>query len=173
MIDPAIFPTSLAVDPASLAEVVDAIAITNDIGTLATCRADGALHTSILYFAVTDSLKLLFVSDPETRHIEQVSRDPLVAVTIFSSDQPWGTEHHGLQFEGEAHEVGRSEFDELFGLYADRFPAVLDIATNRDELEANFGSKLYEVAVTAVTVTDETKIPGTGQVTTKLVRSSR
>jgi len=43
---------------------------------------------STVYYAVTDDLKLIILTDPASRHGQEMATNPLVAFSIFDSGQP-------------------------------------------------------------------------------------
>jgi len=87
--------------------------------TLATC-ADGRPWAASLYYVNDDNLNLFFVSDPETRHAQELRVNPEVAVTINADHHLW-PRLRGLQLRGRAKAVSRETYDIVLALYLDRF----------------------------------------------------
>ncbi|GAB4556512.1 MAG: hypothetical protein Kow0047_00040 [Anaerolineae bacterium] len=69
--------------------------------TLATVAEDGSPQAAAVFFAFDEDLRLYFLSEPSSRHAQNLTRSPRVAVTIQDDGQDW-REIQGLQLEGEA-----------------------------------------------------------------------
>jgi uncharacterized protein YhbP (UPF0306 family) len=67
--------------------------------TLATVAEDGRPQAAPLFYAETDDLSLIFISERKVRHSQNITRDNRVAVTIYADGQQW-QEIQGLQLEG-------------------------------------------------------------------------
>jgi uncharacterized protein YhbP (UPF0306 family) len=67
--------------------------------TLATMAADGQPQAAALFFAETDDLSLIFISEKKTRHSQNVAQNSRVAATIYADGQLWQS-IRGLQLEG-------------------------------------------------------------------------
>jgi uncharacterized protein YhbP (UPF0306 family) len=76
-----------------------------------------------VFYAVDESLRLYFVSDPRTRHALQGTANPNVAATIHEHDQPWEG-IRGVQIEGRLAIVPATDRPRVASLYLQRFPAV-------------------------------------------------
>ena len=67
--------------------------------TLATVAADGRPQAAPLFFAETDELALIFISEQKARHSKNIAANNAVAATIYADGQQWQT-IRGLQIEG-------------------------------------------------------------------------
>ena len=80
----------------------DFIAAQNTL-TLATTNADGSPHACDLFYAFADDA-FYFLSDPKTRHIQNLAREPRVSATIHGVSQGW-QDIRGVQIGGAAARV--------------------------------------------------------------------
>ncbi|HLW61325.1 MAG TPA: pyridoxamine 5'-phosphate oxidase family protein [bacterium] len=71
--------------------------------TLATEGPDGPWAAALFY--VSDGFDLYWLSDPQTRHSQNLERTPRAAVTIQEDYRDWRT-IQGVQMEGRAAPVG-------------------------------------------------------------------
>ena len=76
-----------------------------------------------LYFA-NDGLTLYFLSDPETRHCQDIAANPRVAAAIHEDYKDW-REIRGVQLEGWAEAVaGAADLAHAWEVYLAKFPFV-------------------------------------------------
>lgn len=76
-----------------------------------------------LYFA-NDGLALYFLSDPETRHCQDIAANPRVAAAIHEDYKDW-REIRGVQLEGRAEAVaGAADLAHAWEVYLAKFPFV-------------------------------------------------
>jgi uncharacterized protein YhbP (UPF0306 family) len=76
-------------------------------------------HVNTAYFAWTEELDVLWLSDPEAQHSRNLSRNPTAAIAVYDSTQTWGKPDRGIQLFGRAREAAPA----LEPVYAKRFPA--------------------------------------------------
>lgn len=67
--------------------------------TLATLAEDGRPQAAPIFYAETDDMSLIFISEPKVRHSRNVARDGRVAAAIYADGQQWQT-IRGVQLEG-------------------------------------------------------------------------
>jgi uncharacterized protein YhbP (UPF0306 family) len=91
----------------------------------------GAPHIITAFFAYDDDLNLYTLGHPDSTHSRNLTRSSGMAVAVYDSGQPWGSDHAGLQLfgtgslaHGEAERTARSR-------YANRFPLYLEFAERR------------------------------------------
>ena len=93
----------------------------HDTMTLATIGAAGEPQAAAVFYAADDELDLYFLSDPDSRHGRNLTREPRVAATIQADGQDW-REITGLQIAGTAEVVeGANEIARVTRLFAERF----------------------------------------------------
>lgn len=86
---------------------------------LATCGPEGPHATSVFYAFEEDPLRLIFLSDPETRHMREIAHDPRVSVGIHLETEEVA-KIQGVQAWGRA-QIPRN--DSVFSkIYFERFP---------------------------------------------------
>jgi uncharacterized protein YhbP (UPF0306 family) len=69
---------------------------------LATVSAGGRAHINHMYFAFTDRYEVVWISDPDSVHSRNLTRNSSAAVTIYASNQVWGRPDRGIQLFGTA-----------------------------------------------------------------------
>ena len=101
--------------------------------TLATTNADGSPHACDLFFAHEGSA-FYFLSDPKTRHVQNLLRDARVSATIHGTSQGW-QDIRGLQIVGQVSSVEQTiERARGFALYIGKFPFVASWLTSVEAL---------------------------------------
>lgn len=88
--------------------------------TLATVNDDGTPHACDLFY-VHLGTTLYFLSDPKTRHAQNLAREPRVSVTIHGEARGW-QEIRGVQMVGVAARVtSRAERARAFAAYIRKY----------------------------------------------------
>src|SRR5258706_600002 len=62
---------------------------TVELCSIATVGSEGEGHINTAFFCYTDDLHLYFVSDPSTKHCQNIARSPRIAVGVCDTHQPW------------------------------------------------------------------------------------
>jgi len=91
--------------------------------TLATVSAAGRPQAAPLFFAETDDLALIFISEPKVRHSQNIVHNSRVAVTIYADGQQWQT-IRGLQIEGICSSLSGQAAQTARGIYLRKFPFI-------------------------------------------------
>ena len=117
-----------------LKERLQAFLAAHNTMTLATIALDGTPQAAAVFYAADDDLNLYFLSSPNSRHSQNLSRQPQVAATVHADGQAWQA-IQGLQIQGIAYQVdGPGELARATRVYAGRFEflkGLLDaVATN-------------------------------------------
>jgi uncharacterized protein YhbP (UPF0306 family) len=76
-------------------------------------------HVNAAYFAWTEELDLLWLSDPQAQHSRNLNKNPSAAIAVYDSTQTWGKPDRGIQLFGRVREAAPA----LEPVYARRFPA--------------------------------------------------
>lgn len=91
--------------------------------TLATTNADGSPYACDLFYVLVGDA-FYFLSDPATRHIQNMTRAPRVSATIHAAAHGW-QDIRGAQMIGDARRVtARPERARAFGAYLRRYAFV-------------------------------------------------
>jgi len=123
--------------------------------TLATCEG-GAVHAASLMYA-PDGFSLIWMSDPKSRHSQELERNPRVAATI-APDYTDFAEIRGLQIAGTAMRLA-SAGDILHGttLMLGRYGFLRTLATAPESLRKAFNrSGFYRLQPETITLIDNT-----------------
>jgi uncharacterized protein YhbP (UPF0306 family) len=91
--------------------------------TLATVGEDGQPQAASLFFAEMDDLSLIFISDKQVRHSQNIARDSRVAATIYADGQQWQS-IRGLQLEGVCTELSGQAAKTAKAVYLTKYPFI-------------------------------------------------
>jgi uncharacterized protein YhbP (UPF0306 family) len=106
---------------AALRERVAEFLRAHHVMTLAT-QGEAGVWAAAVFFAA-DGLDLVFLSSPNSRHAQDLARDPRVAVTIQRDYADW-PQITGIQAEGAVEALAGPSGDRARVLYGERFPVV-------------------------------------------------
>jgi uncharacterized protein YhbP (UPF0306 family) len=132
---------------------------------IATVTPRAQAHVNTAYFAWSDELQLVWLSEPQARHSRNIRANGRAAVAVYDAEQRWGGRDRGLQLFGMARELDRSEDDDAAQLYSARFPEY-----RRDELSAY---RFYAFQPRRLKLFDESKLGAGVFVTARLSRDRR
>jgi uncharacterized protein YhbP (UPF0306 family) len=85
---------------------------------LATVSPGGRAHINHMYFAWSARFEVIWISDADSLHSRNLTRNSSAAVTIFASNQVWGKPDRGIQLFGNA---GTTNSKDSLGAYGRRF----------------------------------------------------
>lgn len=97
------------------------IAATSRVGSLGTINPDGSAWSTPLHMAV-DEDKIVWLSDSQAQHSENIARDARVSVALWTGDTFENVK--GVYVQTEAREVSGVEEVAARQLYMSRFPDV-------------------------------------------------
>ncbi len=138
-----------AVAPADARASLRALLAAQTTLTLATTNADGSPHACDLYYANADESAFYFLSDPQTRHVENFLRDARASATIHGATRDWQA-IRGAQIVGTARRVDdAAERARAYARYVAKYPFVRQMIPNVDALglvrENLGGIELYQL----------------------------
>jgi uncharacterized protein len=139
--------------------------------SMATMSLGHDIHINTAYFCYTDALDIYFVSDPSTKHGQNIAQSPTVAVAVYNSNQPWDKAHRGLQLFGTCRLASLTESARALASHAARFHAYGEYikALNPLDREASV-YKFYIFQPNSIKIYDE---PEFGEETFILAEVSR
>ena len=101
---------------------------THNTMTLGTCQGDIPWTATVFY--ASDELRLYFFSVPDSRHCQNLTANPRVAVTIQEDYQDW-RKIKGIQLEGKVIAVDSLiEKGKAITIYARKYPEVIKLFTD-------------------------------------------
>ena len=124
--------------------------------TVATTGPNGLWAAAVFY--VNDAFVLYWLSDPASRHSQNIARHPDVAVTVHEDYRDWRV-IQGMQMEGTAGEIGpiRSAGGAM-RLYAAKYPFLSDWRNPPPALAAALdGARVYRFTPRRVFFIDNTR----------------
>lgn len=119
--------------------------------TLATLNPDGTPQACDVFYA-SDGASFYFLSDPKTRHIQNLQRDPRVSATVHGGSRGW-EDIRGVQIAGHAGRVeGLGARTQGYRLYIAKYAFVgqwLPSAATLGQAHKLLGTiELYQVTAT-------------------------
>jgi uncharacterized protein YhbP (UPF0306 family) len=127
----------------------------NILCSIATVTADDRPHINVAYFSYTDRFEIFFLSHPGALHCRNLSSNPSMGMTVFSSVQQWTDPGRGVQLFGTCQETSGSSSDEAERSYQDRFPAYKKWKTTLRNNDLARQYRFYRFDVTSVKILDE------------------
>ena len=95
--------------------------------TLATRAPDGTPRATPVYFAADESLRLVFVSDPDSAHSRNLAASPHASAAIYPEERDW-RKLRGVQMTGQACMLEGGGAESARREFARRFPFVSELA---------------------------------------------
>lgn len=114
---------------------------------LATTMPDGTPRATPVFFAVHESLKLVFLSDDGSIHSRNLHRAPEVSVALYPQESDW-RKLRGLQMMGNAAALAGAEAEAAQQAYAQRFGFVIELT------QALAASQIYAFVPTWIRLID-------------------
>jgi uncharacterized protein YhbP (UPF0306 family) len=84
------------------------------------------LWNHAVFFAYDKQLNFYFLSEPGSRHMQNLAAHSEVALAIFSTDQFPGGDVLGMQVNGTAEILADDQIEAAFQIYDDRSPKLSD-----------------------------------------------
>jgi uncharacterized protein YhbP (UPF0306 family) len=112
-------------------------------------------HAASVFYAVDDSLRLVFLSRPSSLHGSHIGRSAPVAVTVSEDYEDW-EQIRGVQLWGEARLLGGVAKARALALYLTRFPFVRDMLDQPGLADLVRGIGIYRIVPERVAFTDNT-----------------
>lgn len=132
---------------------------------IATVTSGGQAHVNTAYFAWSDELQLVWLSEPHAKHSRNVRANGRASVAVYDSAQRWGDGDRGIQLFGTVRELEHSADGDAEALYAARFPKY-----RPDELSAYL---FYVFQSHRLKMFDESELGAGVFVTARLARDRR
>lgn len=117
-----------------LAPLLELLAETTTL-TLATLDPDGTPRATPLYFAPDAQADLVFLSDPETPHAQNLANSPRAAVGAYPEAAHW-REIRGVQMKGVVERLAGNEAERALALYRSRFTFVDEVPAALEGMSA-------------------------------------
>ena len=126
--------------------------------SLATASPGGRAHINHMYFAWSGRYEVFWISDPDSTHSRNLTRNRSAAITIYDSHQVWGRPDRGIQLFGRA---GVAKGSDGLRAYGARFK---DFDAESNDLP------VYRFAPRTVKLFDERSLAGGTLVTARVTR---
>jgi uncharacterized protein YhbP (UPF0306 family) len=130
--------------------------------SLATVSPGGRAHINHMYFAWSDRFEVFWISDPDSLHSRNLTRNSSAALTIYDSHQTWGRLDRGIQLFGTAGVTNGRASSNARSLYGKRFR---DYDAESDDLPA------YRFRPRTLKLFDERSLAAGTLVTARVTRS--
>lgn len=93
--------------------------------TLATVAPDNRPQAAPVFFAETDELTLIFISEQKSRHSQNVKQNSRVAATIYADGQSWQS-IQGIQLEGICTALSGNAAQTARTIYLAKYPFIAE-----------------------------------------------
>ncbi|MDQ8754913.1 pyridoxamine 5'-phosphate oxidase family protein [Sphingosinicella sp. LHD-64] len=150
----------------SLADILES----SILCSMATVTPEGAPHINTANFSWTDALDVIFMSHPSALHCRNLLGNPSMAMTVFSTDQPWTGPGRGVQLFGAAGVTSGADAEEAARSYSARFAQYDGWKTGLAEDDPAQGFRFYRFRVARVKILDEVAL-GDAWVSVAITRS--
>ena len=123
--------------------------------SLSSVTPAGTAHINTAYFAYSRELELYILSDPTSRHAQNLRVNRTAAATVFDSTQRWGGSDRGAQLFGRCEVTRGAARTKAEEVYASRFR---DYRSWRDGLRPEAVAhawQFYRLVPRTVTILDE------------------
>ena len=107
---------------ARIATVARGLLDASTLCAIASVSPRGRPHVNTAYFAWSEELELVWLSERRATHSRNIRANPAVAIAVYDSSQTWGKPDRGIQLFGEARELERSAAGRAEAVYGGRFP---------------------------------------------------
>lgn len=128
----------------------------NKYMVLATADTEGKPWSATVAFAYDKDYNFYFISAVDSRHAENISKNPRVSFVIFDSTQDIG-DSEGIQAEGRASVVERGDVEKVIGIYVKRLFPKSDMAPSemyRPEYYSGASEfRFFRIKATGVNIT--------------------
>ena len=118
---------------------IDGILSESSTMTLSTLDPDGSPRSTPLYFVSDDRYKLYFISDSESIHSKNLSRNSHSSVAIYPHEPSW-EKLRGMQMKGHSYKLKQTKLDQIIQLYTLRFPFVAQLQSLLSQSQIYFFS---------------------------------
>lgn len=145
-----------------------------ELCSMATIGPDDEAHISTAYFCYDEELYFYFLSDPATRHCQDVAIRPTMAMAIFRTTQQWGSVLSGLQLFGTSELAKGQEVDRSKRAYEMRYPAFSKYWSSLDqEARQKFPSRFYIFRPAWIKILEENEFGEETFVDAQVIRNSK
>lgn len=126
----------------------------NTVATLSTNDGDCS-HANNIYFAFNNDLEIVFVSDKDTKHAENIEKNSKVSIVVYNEPDAYGSNHQGIQIHGICAQASGLNLVECWHLYTKRFPVYATMIKNVDQIANKLvKSRIFTVKVTSLKILD-------------------
>jgi uncharacterized protein YhbP (UPF0306 family) len=139
-----------------LKESIASILAANELCSMATVNDSSSPYINTAYYAFKDDLRIYFLSNPIRQHSLNLANNSSIALSIFTSAQPFASLAQGLQIFGDCHLTNQDEARDAFHAFSRRFPKLLDeVATFEEYLAGMIKGRFYEIRPRTIKIFDE------------------
>jgi uncharacterized protein YhbP (UPF0306 family) len=108
---------------ARIAAVARSLLDASTLCAIASVSPQRRAHVNTAYFAWSEALELVWLSERSASHSRNIRANPAVAIAVYDSGQTWGKPDRGIQLFGEARELPGPSAGDAEAVYDARFPA--------------------------------------------------
>lgn len=127
----------------------------NELFSMASIN-NGKSYINTAYYCFNKNLNFFYISDPATRHTENILKNSSVAIAIFDSNQNWEKTKKGLQLFGNCTKASGKNLVEGTALYLKRFTGLKQWIQHPDDfIRGAINTQMYIINVESLKLFDE------------------
>jgi len=149
----------MRIGQARLRSIAEELLDASTLCAISTVGPRGRAYVNTAYFAWAPDLRIIWLSDPGSRHSRNLRTNASAAIAVYDSGQTWGKPDRGIQLFGNAR-AGGPDAEEI---YAPRFRAY----------ERRESYRFYELVPTRVKLFDERALGAATFVSAKVARRGK
>jgi uncharacterized protein YhbP (UPF0306 family) len=123
--------------------------------SIATVTPEGQAHINTAFFSYSEGLELYFWSHPHSLHCRNLLTNSSMAMTVFSTQQPWIGPGKGVQLFGIGALTSDSAAEEAERSYRERFEDYGKWKASVTENDLARQYRFYRFEVAAIKILDE------------------
>ena len=142
----------------NLRELLEYIIQGSGLCNIATVTPDAQPYIHTAYYARRDLARLIFVSNVNARHSQNLETNPRCAITIYPSGQKWDHWKKGLQGFGTIERLRGAEFEACQLTYGKEYPEYNEWLREAGEAAEHLRPALYEVSLDYIQILSEEEL---------------
>lgn len=81
---------------------------------------DEGVWTNPVYFAYDNDLNFYFISNPRSRHMQNIIENETLSISIYDTKHSPSEPHKGIQLKGDCYMVDEEDIAKVFNIYFSR-----------------------------------------------------
>ena len=142
----------------NLRELLEYIIHGSELCNIATVTPDAQPYINTAYYARRDLARLIFASNVNARHSQNLETNPRCAITIYPSGQKWNDWKKGVQGFGTIARLRGAEFEACQLTYSQEYPEYNEWLREAGEAAEHLRPALYEIILDNIQILSEEEL---------------